>query len=37
LYPRAAELARREDALRTEFSISLSYFKAYSALLASFQ
>ena len=35
--PEAAELARREDALRTEFSISPRYFKAYSALLASFQ
>ena len=35
--PIAAELARREDALRTEFSISPRYFKAYSALIRSFQ
>ena len=35
--PKAAELARREDALRMEFSISPRYFKAYSALLASSQ
>lgn len=35
--PRAAELAQRDDALRTEFSISPRYFKAYSALLASSQ
>ncbi len=35
--PKAAELARRRDALRMEFSISPRYFKAYSALLASSQ
>lgn len=35
--PRAAELVRRQDELRREFSISPSYFKAYSALLASIQ
>lgn len=35
--PRAAELARLEDALREEFSFSPRYFKAHSALLASFQ
>ena len=35
--PKAAELARRGDALRTELNISPRYFKAYSALLASFQ
>ncbi len=34
--PKAAELARQQDALRMEFSISPRYFKAYSALLASF-
>lgn len=35
--PEAAELARREDALRRELSISPRYFKAYSVLLASIQ
>ena len=35
--PKAAELARRQDELRREFSISPSYFKACSALLASIQ
>jgi hypothetical protein len=35
--PRAAGLVRRQDELRREFSISPSYFKAYSALLASIQ
>lgn len=34
---KADELARREDELRKEFSISPRYFKAYSAMLASFQ
>ena len=34
--PKAAELARRRDELREELSISPRYFKAYSALLASF-
>lgn len=35
--PRAAELVRRQDELRSEFSISPRYFKACSALLASIQ
>ena len=35
--PKAAELVRRQAELRREFSISPRYFKAYSALLASFQ
>ena len=35
--PKAAELARRQDELRRKFSISPMYFKACSALLASFQ
>lgn len=35
--PKAAELARRQGALRTEFSISPNYFRAYSALIASFR
>ncbi len=35
--PRAAELVRRQDELRRDFSISPRYFKACSALLASIQ
>lgn len=35
--PKAAELVRRQDALRMEFSISPRYFRAYAALLASSQ
>jgi hypothetical protein len=35
--PKAADLVRRQDELRREFSISPKYFKAYSALLASIQ
>lgn len=35
--PSAAELARRQEELRREFSISPSYFKACSALLVSVQ
>ena len=35
--PRAAELVRRQDELRRELSVSPSYFKACSALLASIQ
>ena len=34
---RAAELARRDEALRREFNISPRYFKAHSALIASIQ
>ena len=37
LCPRASDLALREDALRSELSISPRYFKAYSALLAAFR
>jgi len=33
--PRAADLARRDEALRKELSISPRYFKAHSALMAS--
>ena len=35
--PNAAELVRRQEELQREFSISPSYFKAYSALLLSIQ
>ena len=35
--PRAAELVRRQDELRREFSVSPTYFKACSELLASIQ
>lgn len=35
--PKAAELVRRQDALRLEYSISPQYFKAYAALLSSSQ
>ena len=35
--PNAAELVRRQEELQREFSISPSYFKAFSALLLSIQ